>query len=156
MDVPCFRQLACFLLLCGGPLCLAQAVTIQVINGDNGRPLQKQIVSVTILYGKGESAPAKYDATLDIETDVNGAAQFRLPEPAPAQFAAQVRMDWARWHCGCGVLAVTQVVIQKGIVESAADRKKSAVPMNPVPGQILFVARPLSLFERLLSPLLKG
>ena len=155
--MPCFQCLACFLvLLWVGNLCLAQAVTVRVVNADNSRPLQKQQVSVTLLYSKGERTPAKYDATLSLETDVNGEAEFRLPEPPPAHLAAQVRIDWGRWHCGCGVLGVTQDVIQKGIVESAADRKKSPAPTEAIPGEILFVVRPLSFFERIMYPLLKG
>jgi hypothetical protein len=156
METPYIRYLVCFLLLWVGPFCLAQTVTVRVINADNGHPLQKQHVSLTLLYDKGDKTPAKYDTTLNMETDVNGEAQFRIPEPAPAKFAAQVHIDWTRWHCGCAVLAVTQDVIQEGIVESVADLRKSPVPRKAIPAEILFVARPVSLFERMLPPFMKG
>lgn len=153
-----FRYLICVLLLWLGPFCLAQAVTIRVINADGGRPLQKQKVSVTLLYDKGEKRPAKYDATLALETNTSGEAQIKLPEPAPAHLAVSLPIDWGRWHCAgaCGVLAVTQDVIGKGIVESAADHKKSGASIEAIPGEILFIVRPLSFFERLLYPLVKG
>jgi hypothetical protein len=150
-----FRYLVCLLLPWFGPFCLAQPLTIRVINANNGHPLQKQQVSVSLLYGKGEKPPAKYDASLRLETDVNGEAHFTLPEPAPVHLSAQVRLDWGHWRCGCGVLAVTEDVIQKGIVESA-DPGKSPPPITARPGEILFVARPLSFLERLLYPFVKG
>jgi hypothetical protein len=156
MEISYIRYLVCFLVLWVAPACLAQAVTIRVINAADGHPLQKQQISVTFFYDKGEKRPAKYEATLSLETNVNGEAQFTFPEPAPAHLAAQVRIDWGRWKCGCGVLAATEDLIQKGIVESAATPKKSPVPVKAVPGEILFVARPLSFFERLLYPFVKG
>jgi hypothetical protein len=156
-----FRYLVCVLVLWFGPFCFVcrgEAVTIRVINSDGGRPLQKQQVSVSLLYDKGEKTPAKYDANLNLETDVNGEVHFVLPEPAPAHLAVRILIDWGHWDCGgaCGVLAASQDVIDRGIVESAADRKKPAASRKAIPGEILFVARPLSLLERLLYPLLKG
>jgi hypothetical protein len=111
---------------------------------------------VTLFYDKGDRRPAKYDAILSLETDVNGQAQFTLPEPAPSHLAAQVRIDWGHWNCGCSVFAATQDVVQNGIVESPAVPKKSAAaPVKAVPGEIVFVARPLSFLERLLYPIMK-
>jgi hypothetical protein len=55
------------------------------------------------------------------------------------------------------VLAVTQDVIAKGIVQPMpeADARKSAVPVERIPGRIVFVAHPMSFWERLLYPLVK-
>lgn len=154
-----FWCLACLLLLCYGPFCLAQDVTVRVINAENGHPVQKQAISVSFLYDKkyDKEIPAKYDLVLNLETDVNGEAHFKLPEPPPVHFSAQVRMDWSRWKCGCGILGSTDDLVQKGIVGPVAttDSKNSAALVKAVPGEILFVARPLSFFERLLGPLLK-
>ena len=155
MEAALVRYLACFVLLLAGPLSSAQTVRIRVINGENGKPLQKQQVSASLIYRKGENAPEKYDAILNLETDSNGEAQFSLPEPAPAHLSAQLKIDWGRWHCGCRVLAVTQDVIQRGIVESAAVREGSSASIKADPGEILLVTRPMSFFERLLYPLLK-
>ncbi|HLZ49200.1 MAG TPA: hypothetical protein VKP61_00480 [Candidatus Acidoferrum sp.] len=154
-----FRYLALVLLLWLGPACLAGEVTIRVINANDGRPLINQPVSISLLYEKGETTPAKYDANLSLKTDANGEVRFVLPNPAPAHMAAQVRLTSEHWHCGCMVLAITQEVIQKGIVDSAAsasESRKSPALVKAVPGEILFVARPLSFWERLLYPFVKG
>lgn len=152
------RCLACIPLLWLGPACLAQAVTIRVINGNNGQPLQKQKVFVTLLYDDGGKPPAKYDANLALETDKNGEAGFSLPLPPPAHLSAQVHVDSARWRCGCGALVATSDLIQKGILGPVppTESRNSSVPIKAAPGQILLVARPLSLWERLMYPFVKG
>jgi hypothetical protein len=154
-----YRYLACLLLLCLGPFCQAQEVKVRVINAANGRPLEKQAVSVSFLYDKkyDKEIPAKYDAILNLETDVNGEAHFKFPEPPPVHFSSQVRVDWSRWHCGCGVLGSTDDLVRKGILGPVqpTESKKSAAPFVAVPGEILFVARPLSFFERLIYPIMK-
>jgi hypothetical protein len=154
MKIFCFWYLASFLLLSLGSSCFAQAMKIRVINAADGSPLPKQQVSVALLYEGGEKTPANYEPVLTGETDANGEARFPIPEPAPAHLSAHVRLTSEHWRCGCMALAVTQDVLQKGIVESAANSKKSA-PIKPTPGEILFVARPESFFERLLGPLVK-
>jgi hypothetical protein len=152
------RDLVCVLLLLLGPLCHAQVVTVRVINAANGHPLPKQQVSVNLFYEKGVKTPAKYDANLTLATDVNGEAHFALPEPAPLHLFVQIRLTSEHWHCGCLALAATGDVIQKGIVDPLpeGESKKAAASLKAIPGEILFVARPLSFFELLLYPFLKG
>ena len=152
------RYLALVSLLWLGPACLAEEVTIRVINASDGRPLQNQSVLVSLLYEKAEATPTKYDANLTLRTDSSGEAHFALPQPPPGHLAVRVGIDWGRWHCGCNVLAVTQDVMQKGILDSAAsssESKKSPDLAKAVPAEIRFIVRPLSFFERLLGPLLK-
>ena len=133
---------------------MAQTVTIHIISAHKAGPLPKQRVMVTLLYEKGQTPPPNYHASVTLETDSNGNAQLSLPEPAPEHLAAKVLIDWGRWNCAgdCGVLAATQDVIQKGMVESAAP----SFAAEPTPGEILFVVRPLSLWERILYPFVKG
>ena len=129
-----------------------------MINAADGSPLPKLKVAVSLLYEKGEATPVKFNAHSSLETDANGEAKFRLPEPSPKHLSARAEINWARWHCGCGVLVATKDVMRKGIVNSAASSgqlRKSPNLNRAVPGEILFVARPLSLFERLFGPLLK-
>jgi hypothetical protein len=151
------RRIRWFLLFWLSSFCAAQVVTIRVIEAADGRPLQKQRVSVSLLYDKNEPTPTKYDAVLSLETDQNGEAQFRLPEPAPAHLATQVNLTSEHWRCGCSLLATTRDLIQKGIVEPkpGPESKKSAVLAKAEPGEILILARRLTLFERLLYPLMK-
>ena len=153
-----FRYLALISLLWLGPACLAEEVTIRVINASDGRPLQNQSISVSLLYEKAEAVPTKYDANLTLRTDASGQARFVLPQPPPGHLAVRVDLDFGRWHCGCNVLAVTQDVIQKGILDSAAlssESKGSPDLAKVVPGEIRFIVRPLSFFERLMGPLLR-
>jgi hypothetical protein len=77
-----------------------QAIRIRVINVNNEHGLSQQNVSVSLLYGKDEMTPAKYDANLGVETDANGEARFLLPEPVPGYLAAQVCLTSEHWHCG--------------------------------------------------------
>jgi hypothetical protein len=147
----------CVLLLLGGPLCLAQVVSIRVINAADGGPLQKQQVSVSLLYDKGEKTPPKHNVNLSLESDAKGEAHFTLPEPAPSRISARVRLTSVHWRCGCEVLATTEDVIQKGIIgPQPAESKKPATPVIVSPGEIIFLARPLSFFERVLYPFVKG
>src|SRR5437870_4768919 len=153
------RYLTLLCLLSAGSSCFGQTVAIRVVNANDGSPLQHQPVSVSLLYDKGEPRPAEDGANLNLQTDANGEVRFVLPKPAPAHISAQVRLTSEHWHCGCMVLAVTQDVIQKGFVDSAASAsqaRKSPALVRAVPGEILFIARPLSFWERLLYPFVKG
>jgi hypothetical protein len=117
----------------------AQVIRIRVIDANNGHPLVQQNVSVALLYGKDEKAPAKYGANLNLETDANGEAQFHLPEPAPVHFSAHVRLTSEPWHCRCISLVTTQDVLQKGSVQAlGSEPTGSATNAKPEPGVILF------------------
>lgn len=136
--------------------CFAQSITIRVINSNNGKPLPRQGISVNLLYGKGERAPAKYDATVRLKTDDDGEARLDLPEPAPAHLGFQVRLTSQHWHCACQDLVATQDLIEKGInVQDGGKAKPPAGSANALPGEILFRARPFTFFEKLLYPLVK-
>ncbi len=148
------RCLIWFLALFLSPFCSAQIIRIRVVNSNNGPPLSKQSVSVNLLYDKGQKAPAKYETFLSLETDAKGEAQFGLPEPAPAYIWVQVRLTSEYWHCGCMALATTQDVIQKGMSDS--ESTTSIKNARAEPRIILFLARPFTLLERLLYPLMKG
>jgi hypothetical protein len=150
-----FRFFGWFLLLWISPSCFGQVIRVRILNGENGHPLPKQQVSVTLLYEKGDQKPAKYDAVLNLETDVNGEAQFKLPEPPPVHFSAMVGVDWSRWKCGCGVLGSTNDLIQKGIQGPTIQSKSFDARFTAAPGEVLFVFHPLTFFERLFYPLTK-
>jgi hypothetical protein len=152
-----FRLLSWFLLLWISPSCFGQVIRVRIINGENGHALPKQQVSVTLFYEKGEQKPAKYDAVLNLETDVNGEAQFKLPVPPPVHFSATVSVDWSRWKCACGILGSTDDLIQKGIMwpEPTNKSKNSDALFTAAPGEVLFVFHPLTFFERLFYPLYK-
>jgi hypothetical protein len=133
--------------------CSGQAIKIRVINGKNGRPLSKQPVSVSLLYLKSEKLPAKYDAVLHLETGLDGVAQFTLLEPAPERLSLGANLTSEHWHCVCGpALVATKELLQKGIVQGSAF---SSTAIQAKAGEIVFVTRPFTFFERLLYPLEK-
>ncbi len=156
-DVRLFFRYLVFGVLFSLGSCLAQVVTIRVVNAKNGQPLQGRQVSVSLLYEKDEPVPEKYDANLSLLTDANGEVHFALSNPAPAHISAQVRVPES-WRCACGVLATTEELTRSGIVASraTAGSGKPATPAKAVPGEIVFSARPLSFWERLLYPFVKG
>jgi hypothetical protein len=156
MDKPYFRRITWLLLLWISPSCFGQVIKVRIINGKNGNPLPKQQIAVSLLYEEGEQKPAKYDALLRDNTDAKGVAQFDLPAPSPAHLSVGARLASEYWHCGCDIpaLVVTKELIQKGIVVGR-ELGSPATSVKAEPGEILFVARPLSFFERLFYPLLK-
>lgn len=142
-------------LLCSAPLCLCQKITVRVVDAKNGHPLPRQQVSISFL--DGQNRPLEHPSVLALETDAEGQASFALPEPIPAHLSVQVRLTSEHWRCGCAVLAATREILQKGSV--GAEPEHTASPASgggkAGPGQIIFFARPLGLFERLLYPLVK-
>jgi hypothetical protein len=154
---PVFRYLAFLLVLSLRLSAQAQEVTVRIVNAANGQPLPKQAVSVSFLYDKkyDNEIPAKFDPVISLETDANGEARFKFPQPPPAHFSARVRMDWSHWKCGCGLLGSTDELNHKGVAGPKVGKQQSSVDVRPVPGEILFVARPLSFLERMMYPLMK-
>jgi hypothetical protein len=150
MEKRCLRYVFWILVPWVTPLYFGQTVRIRVVNDKTGHPLPKQPISITLLYEKGGKTPAKYDGALNIEIDEKGESQFNLPEPAPAHLAAEVHLTSEHWHCGCSVLVTTQDLIQKGIVGPRS--AESGNPVKPEPKEIMFFARPFTLFERLFYP----
>jgi hypothetical protein len=138
--------------------CFSQQITIRVIDAGKGQPLGKQQVSIQFLYGEREKPPENYKSPLQLETDASGQVEFRLPEPAPAHLEARARLTPERWRCGCVALLATRELIQNGFAGPDPVRGPT-LPAGPVkanPGEIVFVARPLTFWGRLLYPFVKG
>jgi hypothetical protein len=140
------------LLLSLGPACLAQSVRVRVINGKGGRPLPKQAVSVQFLKEK----PASVSPPLRLETDSNGEARFAIPETMAVRLDVRVVTKSEDWHCRCWVMADTETVIHRGIVESAYDQVKPPITVPEAEaGSVVFVLRPYAWWERLIAPLVR-
>jgi hypothetical protein len=153
------------LLVWSSGFCIAQVITVRVINEKNGRALSGQDISVSLSYRKGEIVAHSGDSdlhlkadeylTLHLKTDGDGVARLDLPQPLLAQLWAGAGLPSQYWRCSCATpaFAATPDVIEKGIVERL-DSKNPKIP-DAKPGEIIFVARPYNLFERLMAPLLK-
>ena len=139
-----FRVFACVLLMLAGPVCVAQEITVRVINAANGRPMKKVTVMV--------SGPPGPQIMLAVrrETDGTGEAHFTLPDPAPRYIVVNAILSSDHWDCGCLATAAPGELIQKGVVAPFGSKPtKAAASLKPTPGQVLFAMRPLSFFERL-------
>lgn len=132
------------------PVCFGQKVTVRVINAKNGHPLPKQTVFVQFLY---EQPPAA-SSPVQVQTDGTGRAQFTIPEPQPEHLNVRVALTSEHWHCACWVMTDTEKVIRNGLVQT--DRLNSpSAQVNAEAGEIVFIARPFTFFERALYPLVK-
>lgn len=144
------RALIWAFLLCN--FCLAQLVTVRVINSKTGQGLPKQPIAVQFL---AESPPAA-SAIVNIETNGNGEAQFSIPGPAPRHLNVRATLTSEYWYCVCWVMTDTDKVLQMGIVQTAPGSKAISVNRaEPKPREVLFFARPFTFFERLMYPLAK-
>ena len=151
-----FRYLVWFLVMSVHSLCLAQRITIRLIDVSNGRPPPNRQVSLSLLYGKNERTPAKYEAALHSKTDSSGQSEFRLPEPEPAHLSIWADVTSSEhWWCVCSALVATRDVNEKGYVapQPGPWAQKEPSSAKAVPGEILFLARPWNLLERILAPL---
>jgi hypothetical protein len=152
----CPRYLIWLFALWFGSLCSAQVIRIRVVNAENGRPLQKQQISVSLLYDKQKKSSTKNDNLLQLETGTNGDVEFTLPQPAPTHLSVRATLTSEHWRCGCWALASTEDLIENGATgDPGREVTVSGILVRPRLGEILFVARPLTLLERLLYPLLK-
>ncbi len=154
MNRRCLRYVTWLLLVLFSSPCFGQVIKVRLVNIKNGHPIQKQKITVSLLYEKSQKAPAKYDARVYLETDANGQTQFDLPEPPPAHLDVRVTLSSGHWHCGCMALTDTQDVIQKGVTVVRPDPGSKA-PLIAKAGEILFTARPYTFIERLLYPIEK-
>jgi hypothetical protein len=145
------KVLVCVLFLSGA--CFAQELKVRVINSKNGQPLAKQAVTVQFL----SDAPTVSSSPLRLETDANGEVRFSIPKPLPQALSVRVALTSEHWHCGCLVVADTAKVIEQGIRQPASTRnaKTSGSAARTEPGEITIAARPFTLGERLLYPLMK-
>jgi hypothetical protein len=131
-------------------------VRIRVINAKDGQPLKNQPITVSLLYEKGEKPAASSDAPLALDTGANGEALLHLAEPVPAHLWAQVRLTSPYWRCACVALLATEDVLQKGATpDTTQSRESTAASPKAQPGEILFIARPLTFMERILYPFVK-
>jgi len=152
----CFRRLAWLLLLWVSPSCVGQVVRVRVVNGKNGQPLVKQHIAISLQYHADEPKPTKYDARLSFETDANGVGHISLPEPAPAHLSVSAHLTSEYWHCVCATppSVASKELVQEGIVVGG-EAGSPEIWAKAAPGELPFVARPFTFFERIFYPLYK-
>ena len=136
-----------------GDVCFAQSVTVRVINDNDKRPVPKQAVMVQFFYEnpKGISAPTY------LTTDDTGETRFTILEPRPKQVSVGVTLTSERWRCACWLKVEPTRMLQKGALMKPPGNlaRPSRTPSDAKPGEIVFVARPYTLLEKLLDPLMR-
>jgi hypothetical protein len=136
--------LAIFLVLCLGPLCFGESVVVQVLNGRDGKPVPD--VTLQLRF-----ANATNTMVMNFRTDSNGEARFQLPQATPESLKVEVAFTSSGLHCPCRVLADAETVMRQGLtVARRARGSKLFAPIQPAPGHIVFVARPVGRLESIL------
>jgi hypothetical protein len=132
-------------LECG---CIAQAITVRVVNLANNKPVKNARIYVN---GFSETAHGKWE-DLNIMTATNGEASLPLPKSAPVHFYIFASLPDSHWGCTCVVRVDTDEVMQKGkVIVSTTHRHERAFP--PTPSELLLALRPLPWWVRVLAPL---
>ena len=146
------KGMAVIAVLCLGPLCFAESVVVRVVNM-NGEPLGEQPVTMQLRYGKTATGEDRI-IVLRYITDLSGEADFQLPLAKPQALGVDVQFAAKGLHCSCRVVTQTDTVIREGItvVHRAHGSKTSPTSptIQPRPGQIVFIARPASLFQKVM------
>jgi hypothetical protein len=120
-------------------------VTIQALNGKDGRPLKNQ--RLLIFGGETAEGPRFHDEAFDLTTDENGFADLKF-DPAKTLWI-QV---WADYMTLCqtkpNLNSFSMATILK-IGLSGPNNCRSLVPLTTTPGRFTVFARPSSLREKM-------
>jgi hypothetical protein len=126
--------------------CVAQEVTVRVINAKNGQPLPNESVVVQFMGTQASSS------SMQLTTDAKGEAHFNIPDSQTEHLDVRVVLKSGHWDCGCWVMTDPKTV-QQGIV-AYTPIKNHDMPVAK-PNEIIVLARPLRFIERLLWPIVK-
>ena len=141
------RALQCLAILAVisfAPVCLGESVFVQVVNGKSGKPVANEPVAVQLTYAATPTEEG-YSVTQRYMTDSNGQVEVPLPWFNPESLEVQISLSRGL-HCPSRVLAKTATVLHTGLTVAGRSRSKSA----PIPGHIVFVARPSNFLEKVL------
>jgi len=136
------------LLLAGLSISSAQDFSVRLIDVRNGRPLPHE--TVTITFTENQRSLKGFT----VKTDANGTATFQLPVPLPPDVLVR---NYDLYPCYLLTSANTQALKLSGIVSRCSqkdqacrcDFSKEASEIKPSPGQIVLLARPQTLWEKI-------
>jgi len=134
--------------------CLAQDITVRVVDVRNGQALTNQAVSVQFHVPQVSELQ-----TLEDKTGSDGIAKFRLPEPAPPKISVSVRERL--YPCYSLFLQETQTVFHDGVVSRCSRPQqrcyckfsKQVSQIQTKPGELVLLVRPFTAWEKFLSHL---
>jgi hypothetical protein len=136
------------LLLLSFSICSAQEFSVRLVDARNGQPLSNE--TLTITFTENQSALKG----LTVKTDANGNATFHLPTPLPPNVLVR---NYDLYPCYQLTSANTQALKQSGLVSRCSKQdqacrcnfSKEASEIEPKPGQIVLLARPETLWEKI-------
>ena len=135
--------------------CLAQDITVRVLDVRNGQALSNGTVRVQF------HVPLVSELqTLEGKTGSDGIAKFRLPEPMPPKIAVQVTNENPRLYpCYSLLLQETQTVVHDGFLSRCSKPQqkcyctfsKQVSQIQTKPGELVLLVRPFTAWEKFLS-----
>ncbi len=120
-------------------LVFAQDLTVRLIDGNDGKPLQKQILLAYLGEGPGIQAT----------TSADGTAVFHLPTPIPDRVLISV--ENGKLHgCAYGGFSAHRIIETGLVAENNCDPKRKFLPKFAAkPGEVIIFARFLHWWERM-------
>jgi hypothetical protein len=136
------------LLLPSLSICSGQDFSVRLIDARNGHPLPHETVTITFTENQ------KSLKGFTVKIDANGTATFQLPAPLPPDVLVR---NYDLYPCYQLTSANTQALQQSGIVSRCSKRdqaclcdfSKEASEIKATPGQIVLLARPATLWEKI-------
>jgi hypothetical protein len=134
-------------------VCAAQDITVRLIDARSGHVFASEPVSLQFIVGKG------HRETLEATTGANGVATFHLPEPPPSTFRVSPNHLYLCADLFCGVFPYQedmQQVVHHGCVSSCSKTERGcrckfgkwASQLQPVPGEVVLLVRPVTAWEK--------
>jgi hypothetical protein len=147
---PMKRVIMCAALLFPASLsiCSAQEFSVCLVDARNGHPLPNE--TVTITFTENESSLKG----LTVKTDANGTATFQLSTPLPPNVLVR---NYDLYPCYQLTSTNTQALKQSGLVSRCSKQdqacrcnfSKEASEIKANPGQIVLLARPETVWEKI-------
>ena len=137
-----------FLVLLSLSICYAQEFSVRLIDARNGHPLSNE--TVTITFTENQKALKGFS----VKTDAHGSAAFQLPSPLPPNVLVR---NYHLYPCYNWTSTNTELLKQSGLVSrcSKEDQEcrcvfdKEASEIKAKPGEIVLLARPETLWEKI-------
>jgi len=131
--------------------CLAQNITVRLVDVRNGQVLANETVSVQFHVPQVSALQS-----LEGKTGNDGVAKFRLPEPVPKEIAALTTNE-RLYPCYSRLPQETQTLVQEGRVSRCSKQgcrckfSKQVWQIQSKPGELVLLVRPFTGWEKFLS-----
>ncbi|MGO9084971.1 MAG: hypothetical protein ACLQBK_07095 [Candidatus Sulfotelmatobacter sp.] len=136
-------------------VCAAHDVAVRLVDARNGQVFASETVSLQFSVGNGVTS---HQETLEAKTGIDGVARFRLPEPPPLKFTVWPNRLYICADLFCSDFGVidTQQVIHAGCVSRCSKPGhgcrckfgKQVSQLQPTPGEVVLLVRPVTAWER--------